>query len=167
MFVLASILTSASMIDERASGVWHRALAAGVKPRHFMLSHLIEGVLLVIINFIIYSTFALVFLLPKLSLQASSLMLLILALNAIAGTIFGLFVSVIFDSVSASQYVNQALVVPMTCICGSLSLNFKAKVAANFHYFQESSGPFKVHHGTFKLHQNPSHSHQLQLHYET
>jgi ABC-type multidrug transport system permease subunit len=109
------------MIDERFSGVWHRALVAGVRPWQFLVSHLVEGASLASINFVIYAVFALSFLLPDLSLNASVLLLLIVFLSGLAGTVFGVLTSVICNSVSASQYVNQAFINPATFICGKNS----------------------------------------------
>jgi ABC-type branched-subunit amino acid transport system permease subunit len=89
-----------------------------VRPWQFLVSHLIEGALLASVNFVIYAIFVLFFLMPDMSMNASFLLLLIVFLAGLAGTVFGVLVSVICDSVSASQYVNQAFINPATFICG-------------------------------------------------
>ena len=77
-FLLAAILTATSMIDERATGIWSRAIVAGVTPSQFLISHLIEGVAVMMIQFVELSSYILLFLFPPLTWKATVLLLLIL-----------------------------------------------------------------------------------------
>ena len=108
------------MIDERATGVWSRAIVAGVRPSQFLISHLIEGVAVMVIQFVEISAYILLFLFPALTWKATLLMLLILFKVGISGIVFGIFVSVIMDNIAASIHINQSFMKLGFFVCGSL-----------------------------------------------
>lgn len=131
------------MISERVDGIWNRVIVAGVTPQQFLFSHLIEGMVVVIIQLIENSVYFLVFLLPALSWNAKSLVLLILFLTGTAGVMFGLILSVICDSVGAYLYSSQVFLYPAMFICGLScdSKKFECDLNVNFsrNHFSNSS----------------------------
>lgn len=108
------------MIDERATGVWNRAIVAGVKPSQFLISHLIEGIAVMIIQFVELSVYVLFFLFPSLTWKATVLSLFILFEMGVAGVVFGIFVSVISDDIAASMHINQSFMKIGFFTCGLL-----------------------------------------------
>jgi ABC-type multidrug transport system permease subunit len=106
------------MIDERKSGVWSRAIVAGVKPSQFLVSHLIEGFVIMLVQFIELSVYILCFLLPPLTWKATGLLLLIFLVTGIAGIVFGVLVSLLAHDVSVSMHINQSFTKITIFICG-------------------------------------------------
>lgn len=112
--MLASFLTSSSMISERVDGIWNRAIVAGVKPTQFLISHLIEGLVVMFVQSIETAIFVLVFLTPSLTLNAAVLICLIILLEGIAGVMFGIVLSIACDTVSNSMYSGMFFMNPAT-----------------------------------------------------
>ena len=111
------------MIQERVSGIRNRAIVAGVKNHQILISHLIEGFIIMFFQVIQTVFYFLTFLFPTLTWKSTVLFVLILFLTGIAGIVFGVFVSVINDSVETSIHSNQAFVTICTFICGLWLLN--------------------------------------------
>jgi hypothetical protein len=143
-FVLAAIATSSSMIDERKSGVWSRAIVAGVKPSQFLVSHLIEGFVIMLVQFIELSVYILCFLLPPLTWKATGLLLLIFLTTGIAGIVFGVLISLVAHDVSVAMHINQSFTKITIFICGESSLqSFPVENQHLFQCFQVWFGQFK------------------------
>lgn len=106
------------MIVERVDGTWSRVIVAGVKPRHFLLSHIIEGLAVMLIQCISTFTFVIFFLAEEVTRNGTLLILLITLLNGIAGVMFGQIVSVVTPTVGASLYVNLFFVFPAVFLSG-------------------------------------------------
>lgn len=143
LFSMASYITSLTLIEDRRSGIWNRTLTAGVTPLQFLISHLILGsatMLIQAIEFIIYSTFiannghTLEFL-----LLVSSLIILL----GFSGTLFGLCISVMTDSVLVTTYISLVLTLPLLSLAGE----FWKAVLLCFHnstfFFKGSCGQWK------------------------
>ena len=111
---------STSMIDERSSGVWNRVIVAGVKPHQFLISHLIEGFVVVLIQLIFISIFVCVFLSDVKTTNSIILITLTLFLVGLFGIAFGIFASVVCKTVDASLYFNQFFNFPAVFISGML-----------------------------------------------
>lgn len=106
------------MISQRVDGTWNRAIVAGAKPYHFLISHLIEGTAIVFIQFLEYAIYTLVFLSTNLSWNSAILMCSLLFLSGMAGLVFGLFLSVTSSSVMASLMLSQIFVYPVSFLSG-------------------------------------------------
>lgn len=117
-FAFASYLTSMSIISERVDGTWNRAMVAGVNPNHFIISHLIEGVIICLLQFLLYVIYTLFFLAPTVTWNMVILTSAVLLLEAVAGVAFGLFVSIVTDTVMASFVVAQFFVYPASFLSG-------------------------------------------------
>lgn len=118
---MVSYACSLSLIEDRRSGIWNRTLIAGATPYQFLISQLIFGSALMFIQaieFIIYAMFvgngedSLSYF-----LVVSSLVFLI----GISGTLFGLLISVITDSVLVATYLSLVLLFPLLSLGGKLS----------------------------------------------
>lgn len=118
-FTVASFLSSTSIISERADGTWNRVMAAGVRPNHFIISHLIEGSIITALQFFEWAIYAIFFLPPSITLNASLLTALLLLLTGISGLCFGLFVSVAAKTVMSSLVVSQNFIYPTSFISGN------------------------------------------------
>lgn len=118
-FTLASFLSSISMISERSDGTWNRVLAAGVKPTHFLVSHLIEGLVIIIFQFFDWITYVVFFLSTQQTLNSICLLALLLLMTGIAGLCLGLLSSVIMQTVMESLIVTLHFLHPLSFISGN------------------------------------------------
>lgn len=116
------------MIDERRGGFWGRAVVAGVKPSQFLVSHLIEGVSVMLLQFAELSVYILVFLLPTLSWKATGILLLLLLTIGFAGVIFGILVSLLSHEVSVAMHINQTFTKITIFLCGKLVIDIRFRV---------------------------------------
>jgi hypothetical protein len=93
-------------------------MAAGVKPRQELTSQLVEGVFIVFLQFLEFETFALLVLFPNVNLSGGILISSLLILIELAGTSFGLLVSVFSDSYVATIAINVGLILTHIFISG-------------------------------------------------
>lgn len=115
---MTAYLLATSMLGERVEGTWQRCIVAGARPSLFLWSHLIEGVILLMITFVIYAGYSLLFLVPGLKLDSAILLsLLILGCGAV-GLLFGLMFSTIMDTVKSSMMITLFSAYPATFISG-------------------------------------------------
>lgn len=108
------------MITSRLGGTWNRSLVAGAKPLHFLWSHFIEGLIIVLIQLIEYVCYTLFFFAPNLSLSASILLPLMLINIGLVGLTFGLLLSSAMDTIMESFLTSQFVVYPVSFISGLL-----------------------------------------------
>jgi type III secretory pathway component EscR len=120
-FVFSSYLTSMSIITERSDGTWDRAIVAGVKPFHFIISHLTEGMAIGFIQFLIYTIYLNFVLTPVLTTNIFLLASLILLLSMTVGVTFGLLVSIVTGTVMGAFIVGQVFCFPAVFISGKRS----------------------------------------------
>lgn len=120
-FSLASYLTSMSVISERADGTWYRFIAAGVKPNQFIISHFLEGFIVMIIQFGEYFCYINFMLSPQLSLISTILISLLVFLTGICGLVFGLLMSIVNETVMGSFVVAQFFIYPAIFISGKFT----------------------------------------------
>lgn len=123
-FALASYLTSISIIEERTDGTWNRNIAAGVKPHHFVLCHLVEGSMVLLIQLMEYAAYTVFFLSPNLSLNAGIIMLSLLVATGFTGLMFGLWLSIIAKTALESILVTQLFVYPTVFVSGKATSHF-------------------------------------------
>lgn len=123
-FTLASYITSISIITEKLDGTWNRTLVAGAKPYHFVLSHLIEGSIIMFIQFLEYVCYLLIFLSTNLTWNSGIILSIILLLIGMSGLVFGLLLSIVTHSVMASLMISQIFVYPVSFISGEFSKLF-------------------------------------------
>lgn len=111
-----------SIITERTDGTWDRAIVAGVQPYHFIVSHLIEGIAIGFLQFLMYAVYMNFILAPVLTSNVFYLVSMILLFQTVSGVTFGLFVSTITRSVMAAFIVAQVFCYPVVFISGKLKL---------------------------------------------
>jgi ABC-type multidrug transport system permease subunit len=119
-FTASSFLASAAVISERAEGTWNRVLAAGVDPRDFLISHLIVGFFTSLVQFAEWFGYIFVFLSAQITLNSLLVSSLLLFMNGLAGLCFGLFLSVVTNSVTTSLLVSQNFIYPTNFVSGKL-----------------------------------------------
>jgi ABC-2 type transport system permease protein len=119
-FSFSSYLTSMSIITERSDGTWDRALVAGVRPYHFIISHLTEGMVIGFLQFLMYAVYMNFILTPVLTFNIFVLVTLILFLQTASGVTFGMFVSTITGTVMGAFIVAQVFCYPIVFISGIL-----------------------------------------------
>lgn len=120
------------MIIEKVDGTWNRVIVAGVNPTHFLVSHLIEGLVVMLIQSVPSILFVVFFLTEGLTWSAMLLMVLFLLLDGIAGILFGLLVSLVVKTVGASIYANMGFINPTMFISGELKLQIGFTEIVNF-----------------------------------
>lgn len=107
-------------------------ISAGVTPNQIVLSHLIEGLLISLLQFLQYSLYSTFILSSTISLKSALIISMILLLIGQAGMIFGLLCSICFKSVLASFIFGQGIIYPMTFLSGEESRN-KLKSSSFFY----------------------------------
>jgi ABC-2 type transporter len=125
-----------SIISERADGTWNRVIAAGVKPNQFLISHFLEGFIIMIIQFGEYYCYISFMLSTELTLSGTLITSALVFMTGICGLIFGLFVSIVTKSVMASFSCAQFFVYPMIFLSGKLNLtcNLSEIIVMLFHF---------------------------------
>lgn len=118
-FTIASYISALSMITTRIGGTWNRSLVAGAKPIHFLWSHFMEGLIIVLIQQLEYSFYTIFIFEPNLSLSASILLPLLLLSVGLAGLCFGLMLSAVMGTVMESFMISQFFVYPASFISGT------------------------------------------------
>ena len=106
------------MIAERSSGLWNRMIVSGVKPVHLLVSHIISGFIISVLQSteICISFF---FMLSDFNYNSMLLMFLLVVVNGFTGIIFGVLVSVICRSISESLYLIQFVFYTSCYLCGT------------------------------------------------
>lgn len=117
-FVTASFLTSMSIITQRLDGNWNRMLVAGVKPAHIMISHLIEGFVVMFVQLVEFTAYTIFFLSPSSTLSSSILIFLLLLLMGLNGLIFGVLISSYASSILSALTLTQVFMYPISFISG-------------------------------------------------
>lgn len=120
IFALANYITATSMIEERVGGIWARTLVAGGSPIHFLLSHMAEGLFILLIQFIEFAFYVIFVFSSSLSANAAILMLALLLLTGLTGLFVGLLVSVIMNTTLGALTIGQFFVYPSAFISGAM-----------------------------------------------
>lgn len=123
-FTIASYVTSISIITQRTDGIWNRTLVAGAKPYHFILSHLLEGLIILVIQFMEYFGYTIFFLSSNITWNAMILLGLLLFGTGLSGLVFGLFMSTITSTVLTSFTMGQVFIYPTSFVSGSFRTFF-------------------------------------------
>jgi ABC-2 type transport system permease protein len=107
------------MLSERASGVWNRSIVAGVDPHQFLFSHVIEGFIIIFIQFIEISWCGFFLLdLDTMSWSSMAMMLMILFLTGILGLMVATIISVAFESIEPALQVSCGFLISLAFISG-------------------------------------------------
>lgn len=116
--MISSYLTSMALIEDRKSGIWNRALTAGAKPNHFLVSHLIIGSVLMIIQAAEFITYA--FYVGNDTQRWSFIWLVssLIILLGFCGTLYGLCISVLTDSNLVATYFSIIVTYPFLSLSG-------------------------------------------------
>jgi ABC-type multidrug transport system permease subunit len=118
LFTLSSYLTSLALVEERRSGIWNRALTAGVKPCHFLLSHIVTGFLIMLLQTLEYIVYA-IYVGPNSGQPAHLVLLSLLLLSTgLSGILYGLCVSAFTDSVIVAACFSLVLGFPFLSLSG-------------------------------------------------
>lgn len=107
-------------MSERVSGTWNRASVAGVKPIHFLWSHLIERSAFVVYMNLEISLYLKLVLMPEITWKALALASSIFFLEGTVGMLFGIFFSIIMDTAMTSILVSQTTVYAPLFLSGLL-----------------------------------------------
>lgn len=106
---------------------------AGASPVHFLLSHMIEGLLITTLQFAEYSIFVIfVFSSQVLSFNSALLLSLLLFLTGVAGLLFGLFLSIVMSTSLGSFFLAQFFVYPATFLSGRHSKLSNSNIFLDF-----------------------------------
>lgn len=103
---------------ERLEGTWNRSIASGARPRHFLASHLVSGLLTASVPCVEHVIFVLLVVTKNLSLNNSVTLVTLLILTSVAGATFGLLVSVLSTTPIVALMCTQVLTFPVTFISG-------------------------------------------------
>lgn len=122
---MASYLTCMALIEDRRCGIWNRTMAAGATPRQFVISHLITGssmMILQAVEFICYG----IYVGHNNSLIIILQMSLLIIAMGFSGVLYGLCVSIGTDSSLVATYFSIIIAFPLICISGELvfKMNF-------------------------------------------
>lgn len=112
------------MNSERISGIWNRCLVAGVTSTHFLISHLIEGLLMLLLQLIFNAIYSIYFLSPLLSLSAALLICMLLLFIGLVGLLFGLLSSIVMKTQLGSYMMAEFAIFQILYISGELLHNF-------------------------------------------
>lgn len=103
---------------ERLEGTWNRSIACGARPRDFLVSHLISGLLTISVQCIEHAIYVLFVVTGNLSLSSALILVALLILTSVAGAVFGLLVSVLSKTATVALLCTQVLTFPVTFISG-------------------------------------------------
>lgn len=133
------------MITERRSGMWNRSIAAGVKPFHLLLSHIIVGFSASLVQSIevfgVFQSFQRVALVDSIFSMA-----LLMVLNGFAGVACGILVSSCTDSFFVSLNIILFFFLTSVSLSGKKIMNSKRKKLFKFHSLKEEFGRYKLFH---------------------
>lgn len=93
-------------------------MSAGVDPIYFLISHLIEGLILTILQAMLYALYAVLFLLNNKVWDTIVLILFLLVTTGCSGLVFGIFCSTLFESSLGSFMFVQFSSIPVFVISG-------------------------------------------------
>jgi ABC-type multidrug transport system permease subunit len=116
-------VTSISMIDERACGVWDRLTVSGIDPKHFLVSHVIQGLLVMFSQFVQFGVFCIFFMGFELSLKAKFLLLMVLLSIGTAGVSLGGLCSLLLKKCSSLILIQGHLLFSTQFFCGLQSIS--------------------------------------------
>lgn len=130
-FTNSAFILSSSINTDRLSGIWNRCSVAGVTPTQLLLSHLIEGVLLMLLQLIVNATYAIYFLSSSQSVSSTVLLCLLLLFMGLTGLLFGLLSSIVMRTQLGSFTVAQFAIFPLIFLSGNDHANFLTLFAIN------------------------------------
>lgn len=108
-----------ALIEDRRCGIWNRTLAAGAEPYQFVISHLVLGTAVMIlqaIEFIIY----MIYIGHNDNLKFFVLVSALIFLLGFSGTLYGLCISVLTDSTLVATYFSILLTFPLISLGGEI-----------------------------------------------
>jgi ABC-type multidrug transport system permease subunit len=117
-FAFSVSLTSLSMIEERSSGVWERFVLSDIDPRLFLISHIIQGLIVMMFQLVQFGVFSVVFIAPNVSIRAKFLTLSVLLSTGVTGVFIGSFASLFFRTVANSFQIISILLFSTQYFCG-------------------------------------------------
>jgi ABC-type polysaccharide/polyol phosphate export permease len=95
---------------ERSDGIWNRAIVAGVKQRHLLVSHFVQGCIVLSMQLMTCCLFVYTFVVGTASFASMSLIFLIYALSGVFGIVTGFLIPTFFDDLVASVFFNLGAV---------------------------------------------------------
>lgn len=106
------------MIDDRQSGLWVRALTAGVAPYQFVFSHLVIGTGIMIIQSIEFVVYAHLVVTDPHRWSFIVVVPLLIFLVGLSGILFGLVISILSDSILLATTISTVVAFPFILISG-------------------------------------------------
>lgn len=108
------------MIDDRLGGVWNRFTVAGVKPSQFLISHLLFGSCLMLVQAAEFLGFSL-YIAFDISMNYIATVSLLLILIGFTGVLYGLILSIVSDSTLVSSVGSLLAMYPFLCLSGEIN----------------------------------------------
>lgn len=108
------------MLTERVDGVWNRIIVAGVSPFHFLVSHMVEGLIIVTFQFIQTAIYVFLVFSSEMSFGSNFLLLSTLLMIEIAGVCFGLFLSAAVTKLAVSYSLVFSFTFSVVFVSGEL-----------------------------------------------
>lgn len=121
-FTISSYITSISIITSRTDGTWDRTIVAGALPHHFLWAHLLEGLMITILQCLEYVCYVIFFFPASLTVNSATLISLLLLFTGLTGLTFGLLLSIVMTTVMEAFMISQFFVYPASFISGWLIL---------------------------------------------
>lgn len=118
MFSVTTYLTSIAMIDDRQSGLWLRALTAGVAPYQFVFSHLVTSTGIMIIQSIEFVVYSHLVVADPHRWSFIVVVPLLIFLVGLSGILFGLVISMLSDSILLATTISTVVAFPFILISG-------------------------------------------------
>lgn len=109
------------MIDDRQSGLWVRALTAGVAPYQFVLSHLVIGTGIMVIQSVEFIVYAHLVVTDPHRWSFIVVVPLLIFLVGLSGILFGLVISILSDSTLLATTISTVVAFPFILISGKQS----------------------------------------------
>lgn len=123
LFLLTTITTSTTFINDRTEGLWDRSFVAGIKAEQMLLAHSIINIFILIIQcleIIFFSAF-----LFGISNKGNNLTVaFLLVLQALSGMFCGLCVSVFCEAIRTTIFVVNGVYISIFLLCGNILLSF-------------------------------------------
>lgn len=115
--VAAYVLINTINYDQQ-EGIWNRSLVAGVKPIYFLISHLVEGLAILIGQVFVIATYLIFFMGTPISAKGAALVVVLVIDVGVAGLTFGLLCSTTMKNPQNALYASQTIVYPIYFLSG-------------------------------------------------
>lgn len=117
-FVLTSYLTSLSIVAQRVDGSHDRLLVAGVEQQYIFISYFVEGLTIMLIQLMEFTTYTIFIFAPQITHNAKILISLLLFFDGLIGLVLGLLISTVSRSTMHAFSLCQLCILPTALLSG-------------------------------------------------